>query len=278
MKPLDILDKNILSLSNAQKFLSSEEYKKFICFSEDKKLELLENLLNKPISEFTEINELFFRTKWASLMNSIYDEQPICLLEIASGDADMIPQSLARSNKKSKYITANMNKLLNESLIKKTKGLALDFKLIDDNAANINNYISPNTVDVIAFQHGVNDVLQGILCSKYGVDTVYSDWMEVLPKMIELINKEINQNSFEQSVKKPFLNLINNLIPLLNKNGIISINHYMFQLDLDWGYPKHLLENLVPIIREWFKQIKSLKEVTFDGFDQQWWIFLKLNS
>lgn len=275
MKALNLLDEQIISLNNASKFLSKEEYENFVSIPPDERNTLLKDLLEKPISKFTAVNDLFFRVKWAELIEKNHGQQPISILEIASGDADMIPQSLARSNPKSTYITANMNKALNESLLKKTIDLSMEIKLIDDDAANINNYMVKNTIDIIAFQHGVNDVLQCILCNKYNVDTTYVDWMKILPKMIELLNKEINEGSFEQSVKQPFLTMIKTLVPLLKENGIIAINHYMFQLDLDWGYPKNLFENLVPIIRDWFKETEIYEEVLFDGFEKQWWIFLK---
>lgn len=272
---MDILNEQILSLDNARFFLSDEEYESFLSIFYDKRVELLKNLLEKPISKFTVINDLFFRTKWAEFINHIYGNKPVCLMEIASGDADIIPQSLSCSNPKSTYIAANMNKILNESLLRKTKNLNLTMKLVDDDATEIKNYISENSVDIIAFQHGVNDVLQAILCDKNGIDTINSDWMEVLPKMIELLKIEVYNNSLEQHVKEPFLCLIKILFSILKKDGVIAINHYMFQLDLDLGYPRDLFENMIPMIREWFKEMNICEEVFYNGFDKQWWIFLK---
>jgi hypothetical protein len=277
MKPIDILNRNILNLENANFFLSEMEYENFLKFNETEKEELLKNLLEKPINKFTEINELYFRSKWAELVNKDYGNNPISILEVASGDADMIPQSLAKSNPGTTYIAANMNKILNVSLLRKTKDLNIKMKLIADDAAIIKRYIKENSVDIIAFQHGVNDILQAILCEQNDIDTINSDWMECLPKMIELLQNELSNNSFEKSVKKPFINLMNDLLAILKEDGVIAINHYMFQLDLDLGYPKDLFENLIPIIREWFKENNCFKEVYYNGFDSHWWIFLKHN-
>jgi hypothetical protein len=275
MIPLDKLNQSILCDDNAIKFLNSNEYDEFKSISETEKLQELKNILTSPINKFTSINELYFRNKWADLIGKIYGNNPVVLLEVASGDADMIPQALSRSNIGSTYIAANMNKELNRSLLSKTTKLNLKFQLIDDDAAQINQYLNEKAIDIIAFQHGVNDVLQAILCSQEGIDTVNSGWMDTLPIMIKLLQKEIKANTFENNVKTSFLKLINNLLLTLKDDGIIMINHYMFQLDLDWGYPSDLFENLIPMIRLWFKNDTELKEVRFPGFEPQWWIFLK---
>lgn len=275
MKSIDNFRSEIVSLENGKKFLNEQEYENFVNFNIEMREDLLRNLLEKPIDEFTEINELYFRWKWSELFNMLYGKDEICLLEVASGDADMIPQSLSVSNPNSKYITANMNKALNESLIRKTKDLNINLELIDDDAGMITEYIKEREVDIIVFQHGVNDVLQGILCAKNDIDTVNCDWMECLPKMIELVKNEVSNNSFDESLKELFLNLLKTLASVLKTEGLIVISHYMFQLDLDLGYPREIFENLILIVRKWLVDNDEFEEVFYDGFDNQWWIFLK---
>lgn len=274
MRPLDHFKEEILTLDNAKFYLSKDEFDCFDSFSETEKTELLKNLLEKPIAVFTPVNELYFRSKWGELIQSIYKNKPITLLEVASGDTDMIPQTLSRTNPKTNYIAANMNEILNESLLKKTAGLEINMQLIKDDASYIKKYVAPQSVDIIAFQHGANDVMQAILCGQNNIDTIYTDWMECLPKMIELLKIEMVNKTFEQNVKPAFLALINDLLLVLKKDGIIAIHHYMFQLDLDWGYPPELFENIVPIIRNWISELDYVKEVSFPGFDDQWWIFI----
>lgn len=274
MRPLDKYSPVLLEPKHAEFLLSERQYASFAAMSDEERDACLRELLSKPIKRFTAINELYFRSKWAELFALWYKNEPFTLLEVASGDADMIPQTMSRTNPTSNYLTANMNVKLNESLLKKTAGLDIKLRLIDDDAANIKQYVLPNSVDMVAFQHGVNDVIQAILCGQNGVDTTYSDWMKTLPKMIELLQEEIKNGTLEAHVKVPFLGLISNLLELLKPEGVIAIHHYMFQLDLDWGYPAELFENIVPTVRHWISDL-SCREISVEGFDPQWWLFLK---
>lgn len=276
MIPLDALDPTIEKPAYAKALLRETEFQAFQQLEQKERLALLQELLTKPISRFTVINELYFRSKWADCVKALVKEKRcVTLLEVASGDADLIPQMLARVFPGSTYITANMNRILNHSLLKKTAGLPLNMKLVDDDAANLLKHMNPESADLVAFQHGVNDVLQAILCGQHGVDTVYADWMELLPEMIRLLQQEINAGTFEAHVKQPFLSLLSTLLQVLKKNGVIAIHHYLFQLDLDWGYPPTLFEQMVPMVREWVKNLPGCEEIMLEGFEPQWWLFLR---
>ncbi len=279
MIPLDNFEKwGSLMESSACLYLNENEYKGYSLISEEEKKKQLKDLLEKPIASFTPINDVYFRGRWAEVLEMIHPQKNLKLLEIASGDADMIPQVKARTHPNSNYFTTNMNKILNDSLLEKTKDLSLNVEIIDDDAINIENYIEKGAIDIIAFQHSINDIIQAILCDREGVDTIYSDWMETLPVMIEILKKEVSANTLEEHSKNQFLVLISALLNLLKDDGIIVMNHYMFQLDLDWGYPRDLFENIIPMTREWVSEIDDVKEIYYTGFDSNWWMFLKKSS
>lgn len=276
MIPLDRYEKWSACLDDdAGQFLNEAEYQAYRSIAAPEKLRQLKAILEKPIAEFTLVNEVFFRARWAEVLAVAQPGNDLTLLEIASGDADMIPQMMARAYPHSRYITANMNRILTARLREKTRDIPVTVEVIEEDAAGISRHLPAESVDIIAFQHAVNDVLQAILCDQQGVDTIYADWMDTLPKMISILQRETAQNTLEQHVRPAFLSLLGELLKVLKKGGLVVMNHYMFQLDLDWGYPPALWEDLIPIVREWLKTLLGCKEVCFEGFDPHWWVFLQ---
>jgi hypothetical protein len=272
---LDRFEKWSSSLDEqARQYLNDMEYREYCSIPGPDRLSQLKAILEKPIARFTPVNEVFFRARWAEVLGAVHPGNELALLEIASGDADMIPQMMARTRPHgSRYITANMNRILTERLREKTRDLPVEIVVIEEDAIEIDRHLPAESVDVIAFQHAVNDVIQAILCGQAGIDTVYADWMETLPKMIGILQKETAQNTLEQHARPAFLHLLEKLLKVLKQDGLVVMNHYMFQLDLDWGYPPGLWEDMIPITRQWIKALPGCKEVFFEGFDPHWWMF-----
>jgi hypothetical protein len=256
----------------ARQYLSEIEYQEYRSIPFPEKLSQLKAILEKPIASFSPVNEVYFRARWAEVLSAVHLDKELTLLEVASGDTDIIPQMIARNYPHSRYITANMNRILTERLLKKTKDLSVEVVVIEEDAVEVDRYLPAESVDIIAFQHAVNDVIQAILCDQEGVDTVNADWMETLPKMINILQKEIAHNTFEQNAKPAFLFLLSKLLKVLKKDGLMVMNHYMIQLDLDWGFPPGLWEDMIPITREWIKELPGCKEVFIKGFDPHWWM------
>jgi len=274
MIPFDRFEKwSPILEKSARQYLGESEYQEYRSIPEAEKMSQLKAILEKPIARFTPVNDVFFRARWAEVLRAARVGNELTLLEIASGDTDMIPQMMARERPNSHYIAANMNRILTGRLQENTRDLPLEVRVIEEDAIDIDRHLGEQSVDIIAFQHAVNDVIQAILCDQQGVDTIYTDWMETLPKMIAILQRETAQNTLEQHAKGPYLCLLEKLFKVLKKDGLMVMNHYMFQLDLDWGYPPGLFENLIPITREWIKEIPGCKEVFIEGFHPQWWLF-----
>lgn len=279
MIPLDRYEKWSACLDEqAMRYLDEKAYQAYQSIPAPERLRQVKAILEKPIASFTPVNEVFFRARWADVLTAAHADKYLTLLEIASGDADMIPQMMARIHPRSRYITANMNRILTGRLRAKTRGIPVEVVVIEEDAAAIDRYLLAESVDLVAFQHAVNDVLQAILCDQAGVDTIDADWMETLPKMIQILQREVSQNTLEQHVRPAFVSLLEKLLNVLKKDGLMVMNHYMFQLDLDWGYPPVLWEDLIPIIRGWIKSLPGCKEVFFDGFEPHWWMFIQKTS
>jgi hypothetical protein len=259
----------------ARIFLSAAELARYESIPAQERQRQLGALLDRPLHAFSMVNEAYFRARWGETLGMLHPDRGIAVLEVATGDADMIPQAMARSHAGGRYVTANMNRAANRSLLAKTAGLDLARELLEDDAANIERHSGPEAFDVIAFQHGMNDVAQAILCGREGIDTTDADWMETLPRMIGIIRREVASGTLEDHVKPGILALMRPLIRVLKRGGTIAINHYMFQLDLDWGYPPGLWAGFVPLVREWLRGMEGVEEARFNGYEPNWWMFLR---
>lgn len=276
MVALDDVEKWIRIINErAAQSLSDREYAAFQEFSAAEVHAILEELFQRPMSRFTPISEAYFRAKWVDALRVSIGREDFSLLEIATGDADIIPQAMDRAFPKSRYCSVNMNRALSRSFVAKTRNLRIRTRLIEDDGQNIERHLGGHSVNVIAFQHGLNDVLQTILCQREGIDTVDSDWMETLPMMIEILKREVAHNTFEGSVKGTFLAIVRSLLSVLADDGVILMHHYLFQLDLDWGYPASLFENLIGIVRGWIAEVAELREMKHPGFSPAWWLFYR---
>jgi hypothetical protein len=279
MQPLDNFDswKEKMKKPDINEVLSISDQDEWDSLTIDQRSERLKNLLENPVDDFSVIYRWYFRMKWIQALHTIGVNTPVTLLEIGAGDTDMIPQILAKKYKHPDtcYITANMNKKLTASFKEKTKNLPIRINVIEDAAQNINEYVSGEKFDMIAFEHSVNDILQAMLAERKGIDTTNEDWWQVLPQMIDIIKQEYLNNTLETSVKNEFLALVHSCLEVLKPGGYIIINHFMYQYDLNLGYNPDLWNNMLPIVRKWINSMEGGTEIFFDSFDIQWWLFYK---
>lgn len=277
MKQLDCFEnvKRRIEQTDIKTVLFPTEINEWLNFTEEIKDRKLQRICSLPLcdEDFTVLYSLYFRLKWLDVLKTCTPLKGTTILEVGSGSSANIPNAMTVNDPTSTYITANMNKKLTEGLKRNTSSLPITINIIEDDANNIRNYFDTNTLDAIVFEHSVNDILQAILCEKNGIDTTNSDWFDILPEMIKMIGIEYVNQSLEQKVKDSFLSLIDNCLSVLKSNGYLVMSHYMFQYDLDLGYNDELWENMLLVVRPWLKELTIGKEVFFDGFDSQWWLF-----
>lgn len=243
----------------------------------DKKKTYVKELIEKPIVfENPEIiYDWYFRNKWADALKAVHNKESISVFEIGAGGCNIVPKAVlyGYNHSDTKYMTANLNKELTQIFKWKTENDPIVISVVEDDAANIKKYIGDDRFDVIAFEHSLNDVLETILAEKNGIDTVNKGWMEILPAITEVVNREWTNGTFEKNVKIELLNLINTCLEVLKPDGWLIFAHYQFQYNLDIGLSAELNSSLIPMVRNWLEGIGV--EVIFEGFDDNWWMFIK---
>lgn len=275
----DLTSKEWISMvrSGEYNFLFTETYINILKNISDKELdESFEELLQKTIVNYT-CFDFYFYVMWYHALRNITAKDIVIALEVASGSTDIIPQVMDRIfHEKSQYISSNMNKKLTAGLYENMGKLSISTRVIEDDARFISKYLGSDPMDMVLFQHSANDIIQAILCSSEGIDTVNPDWMDILPEMIRLLQREVEEGTLEDHAKPGFISLVASCLEILSDGGCMVFNHHMYQLDLDMGYPYTLWHDMIPMVRKWIAESNlKVKEVEFEGFDKQWWLFLR---
>lgn len=281
MESIDNLSKwlMIISSSDAKMVLNDSEVELWDSISKEDKEKYISDLILRPvIFENPEIIfNWYFRSKWIEALKTVQENDNIVVYEVGPGGSDVIPQAIDKTfrHTDTRYITSNLNKELTAIFKAKTEGLGIDIRVIEDDAVNMNEVIPDGSVDVVVFEHSVNDVIETILAEKNGIDTINSDWMKILDSITDIENREYHAGTMEQNAKPEFLDLIKSCMKILKPGGFIVCAHYQFQYNLDIGLDPELNENYLNIARKWIRGENIGEEVFFDGFNPRWWMFLR---
>ena len=268
-----------INSNNATDILTDSETENWNSISNTDKERFLTELIEKPIVfENPElIYDWYFRSKWADALKAIHQKPSISVFEIGAGGCDIVPKAISKSfcHPDTKYVTANLNKELTQIFKWKTEKDPITITVIEDDASNVSSYVGENAFDVIVFEHSVNDVLETILAEKNGIDTVNRGWMEILPSITQVVNREWNRGTFEENTRPEVLKLISTCLEVLKPGGFLIFAHYQFQYNLDIGLSPELNQDLIPTVRKWLSEHHIGEEIFFDDFDQNWWMFIR---
>lgn len=198
------------------------------------------------------------------------------ILEIASGDQIAVPLAVeCYTNGRGSYTTANLNQELTSHFRRAAAKLSIPLQVIEDDALHLDKHVSPSSFDAAVFQHAVNDIIQSIVADQIGLDTVHSDWFEILPDMVKEIARRDRLGTLENSVKPAFLEIVEAVCRVMKEGGVLFFTHWEYVFDLDLGYPPDLYRSFIPLARRWIADSGlPLAELNLEGFDPQYRLIL----
>jgi len=282
MIPLDNLERIMAKMreQNAGDVLSDTEKEKWDLLSDNEKIKALEDIISGPVgykSTPWPMEAWFFKTRWLEALQAVNLSVPASMLELASGCTDMMPNILAKSyfHPETRYTTVNLNKKLTAYFKESTKGLPIKIDVIEDAAQKIENYFDNNKVDVVVFEHSFNDIVEDMIAKKFGIDTINNDWFDILPELIRATNDVYLNGTYETIIKEDFLNMLRSILKVLKPGSFIISHQFQYQEDLNLGIMPEIWTDLISTVRKWVKEENIGKEIFFDGFEPNWWMFVK---
>ena len=280
MIPLDNLERIIAKMreKNATDVLNGHEKEVFMQISDDEKIKTLKNLITAPV-DFTvwPMYDWFFRTRWLEAIQAVNLTAPASMLELASGSTDMLPKILAKFyyHQKTRYTTANLNKQLTAEFREKTKDLPIKVDVLEDAAQKIARYFGDSKVDVIVFEHSFNDIVETMIAEKHEIDTINSNWWNILPQIVKLTNEAYINGTYEVIIKDEFMQMLKSLLNILKPGSYIISHQFQYQGDLDLGIMPEIWTELISTVRKWINEENIGTEVFFDEFEPKYWLFIK---
>jgi len=282
MIPLDDLDRVTAKMREpgAADILTAYERAQWEQSTEKERIEALKSIIFHPVGYNLHhwfMFNWFTKTKWLEALRAVGLSAPASMVELATGAGDMLPQLMAKyySHRETRYTSVNKNKLLTAEFKQRTKDFPLKIEVIEDAAQNADRLFDENKADIVVFEHSFNDIAEDLIARAHGMDTVNTNWFDILPKMIEITNKAYADGSYEKILKESFVQMIGSLLKISKPGSFVISYQFHYQGDIDMGINPEIWTTLVSSVRGWLREKNIGTEVFFEGFEPNWWMFLK---
>ena len=224
-----------------------------------------------------QLSRVYHILSWEKVFRNLIVRKDSTLIEIAPGGGTHIVSAFDLiSDGKGKYVAFNLNKKLTLDLKSQTEDLNLDIRIIEDDAKNALVYIPKQTIDMVAGNHAINDILETIIANKEGLDTIEGDWYEIAPRLIRKYEKAYLNGTLRNLVFDDFIDIMRAIYLTLKPAGYLVLNYYVYPVEIDWGGSVPVRSAFVNLARQWISEADlGFETVSLDSFDPKWWGFFR---
>lgn len=214
---------------------------------------------------------------WMEVLKKFSIREDATVVEIAPGAGTHIVTAFdVISGGKGKYVAFNLNKKLTSDFKSQTEDLNLDIRIIEDDAKNAPVYIPKETIDMVAGNHAINDILETIIANKESLDTVEGDWFEIAPRLMREYEKAYLNGTLRNLVFQDFIHIMRAIYFTLKPTGYLVLNYHVYPVEIDWGGSVPVRSAFVNLARQWISEADiGFETVSLDGFDPKWWGFFR---
>lgn len=262
-------------------FFTDEAREEIARLSTDEIESLLQGFTKAPIirrdSSDMQLSRLYHILCWIEVLKKLSIGEDATVVEIAPGAGTSIVTAFdVISTGKGKYVSFNLNKKLTLDFKSQTEDLNLDIRIIEDDAKNALVYMSKETIDMVAGNHAINDILETIIANKEGLDTVEEDYFEIAPRHIREYEKAYLNGTLRNLVFEDFIDIIRAIYLTLKPTGYLVLNYYVYPVEIDLGGSVPVRSAFVNLARQWISEADiGFETVSLDGFDPKWWGFFR---
>ena len=220
-----------------------------------------------------QLSKVYHILCWMEVLKQLSIDEHATVIEIAPGAGTHIIRAFdAISNGKGRYVAFNLNRKLTSDFKTQTGGLNLDIRVIEDDAKNALRYIPKESVDIVTGNHAINDILETIIASKEGLDTIEGDYFEVAPTLMRKYENAYLNGTLKNLVFDDFIETIHTTFFTLKAEGHLVLNYYVYPVEINWGGSVRVRSAFVNMARQWVTEAGlGFEAVSLNGFDPKWW-------
>lgn len=224
-----------------------------------------------------QLSGVYHILSWEKAFRDLGVRKDSTLIEIAPGAGTHIVTAFDLiSGGKGKYLAFNLNKKLTSHFKSQTENSNLDIRIIEDDAKNALVYIPKETIDIVAGNHAINDILETIIANKEGLDTVGQDWFEIAPRLMREYEKAYLNGTLRNLVFDDFIDIMRAIYFTLKPGGYLVLNYYVYPVEIDWGGSVAVRSAFVNLARQWIGEADiGFETLSLNGFDPKWWGFFR---
>ncbi len=262
-------------------FFTDEAKEEVIQLSTDEIESLLQGFTRTPMVRRNradmQLSRVYHILCWIEVLKKFSISQDATVVEIAPGAGTSIVTAFdAISNGKGRYVAFNLNNKLTSDFKAQTEDLNMDIRVIEDDAKNALRYIPKETIDIVAGNHAINDILETIIANREGLDTIEEDYFEVAPRLIREYEKAYINGTLRNLVFEDFIDIMRAIYLALRPTGYLVLNYYVYPVEIDWGGSVSVRSAFVNLARQWITEADlGFETVSLDGFDPKWWGFFR---
>lgn len=244
---------------------------------------VLRGLLETPMRRDPVVGRIAMHTyyayQWLDILRRFFPERHdvMSVVEVAPGTSVMVPRALdVFTGGSGRYVAFNLNRGLSDRLDTLLDCLSVETRVVADDAVHAGRYLASGTVDLFAYNHAVNDMIEHWVARANGFDTIHVDWYARVGDLIEAVEQAHRGNRLEEIAAGPFVQSIRAAITALKPGGRLVFNNYVFAEQVEAGASVELYGSLLSMARSWIKAASlPVQETNLAGYDPDFWLMYR---
>lgn len=221
----------------------------------------------------------YYAYQWIDILRRFFPERHdvISVVEVAPGTSVMVARALdVFEGGSGRYVAFNLNRGLSDRLDTLLDYLNVETRIVADDAVHAGRYLASGTIDLFAYNHAVNDMIEHWVAQANSLDTIHVDWYARGGDLIKAVEQAHRGTRLEEIAAGPFVQSIRAAVTALKPDGRLVFDNYVFAEQVEAGASGELYGGLLSVARTWIEAaFLPVRKTNLTGYDPDFWLMYR---